>query len=282
MVYGIIIKIPYLIGGLLVGDILRKRREELGQDLREISDILKIKYDYLKSLENETFEKLPQEVYIKGYIREYAEYLQIDPQSAINAYIQQITPPQTIQKETADNELKRSKKPKLGFALILLIVILITISVIYMLFGQNEKAETRYPLQAEKEISSPQTVTGNEKPVSPVGTSQETPSTEKQQPAPLASAQTSEKSVPSSAEPDGQVLKVFATDKTWILVRIDNTHSKEMLLKPGESVEWHAKKSFLLTIGNAAGVRLVFNGKEMKNLGEKGQVIKIDLPSSAG
>jgi cytoskeleton protein RodZ len=53
----------------LVGEILKKRREELGRDLREISNYLKIRYDYLKALEDGDIEKLPAEVYIRGYIQ---------------------------------------------------------------------------------------------------------------------------------------------------------------------------------------------------------------------
>jgi cytoskeleton protein RodZ len=267
-------------GGLLVGDILRRKREESGQDLREISNILKIKHDYLKSLEEETFEKLPQEVYVKGYIREYAEYLQIDPESVINAYIQQIAPPPPEQKEIPEKEFKKKKKLKTGYVLILLLFFLIAIPASYMLFQSNEKAETRYPLQTEKEISSPQTETDKKMPASPVVTPQETPESATQQTASLPSAGTARESTPVSPATDGQVLEVFATDTTWLKVLIDKTDSNEMLLKAGESARWHAKTGFLLKIGNAAGVRLVFNGKEMKNLGEKGQVIIIGLPDS--
>ncbi|MFZ6017133.1 MAG: helix-turn-helix domain-containing protein [Nitrospirota bacterium] len=77
----------------MVGEILKKRREESGQDLREIAKTLKIRYDYLKAIEDENFEKLPVEVYIRGYIREYAKILNINPEAAIKAYTQQVSSP---------------------------------------------------------------------------------------------------------------------------------------------------------------------------------------------
>jgi cytoskeletal protein RodZ len=266
----------------LVGEILRKKREESGQDLRDISNVLRIKYDYLKSLEEGSFEKLPQEVYVKGYIREYAEYLQIDPQAAIDAYVQQIAPSLPEQKETLETAPKKRKRSKAGYLFLLVCVILVAIPLAYKVFQPDEIAVSDNPQQSENAVSSSQPGTVKGEPSSPAGTSPKPVSTQIQQPPLLPSAQATKETVRKVTEPGGQVLKVFATDTTWILVRIDSSHSKEMILKPGESAEWHAEKGFSLTIGNASGIRLLFNGKEMKNLGEKGQVIKIDLPDSSG
>ncbi len=81
-----------------------------------------------------------------------------------------------------------------------------------------------------------------------------------------------------SKESSQQVLEIIATDTTWILANIDGTELKEVLMKPGESVKWRARKSFSLKIGNAGGVRLNLNGEEIEKLGEIGQVVSIDLP----
>ncbi|PIV65464.1 MAG: hypothetical protein COS10_11215, partial [Nitrospirae bacterium CG01_land_8_20_14_3_00_44_22] len=44
------------------GEILKKKREELGYNLKEIAHTLRIRFDYLKAIEEGTFEKLPVEV----------------------------------------------------------------------------------------------------------------------------------------------------------------------------------------------------------------------------
>ena len=49
-------------------------------------------------------------------------------------------------------------------------------------------------------------------------------------------------------------------------------------MKPGDSVRWHARNGFFLKIGNAGGIKLVLNGKEVGKLGEEGEVVKINLP----
>jgi cytoskeletal protein RodZ len=264
----------------LVGDILKNRREELGQDLREISNTLKIKYDYLKAIEDGTLENLPQEVYVKGYIREYAEHLRIDPEAAINAYVQQISPPQVENKDIPEKEPEKRKIPKIGYVLISLLFILITITVAYTVFSHKGKDINRSAEQTQKEISSPYAEPMKKTPFSSVVKPGKTTLSDSKKETPLASTETKKEIVPPKSDVSRQVLEVFATDTTWLLVLIDKTDPKEMLLKPGDSAKWHAKNCFSLKIGNAGGIRLVFNGKEIKKLGEKGQVINIDLPSA--
>ena len=120
----------------MVGEILRKRREELGKDLREIADISKIRYDYLKAIEDEAFTKLPLEVYVKGYIREYAKILNIDPEVVIAAYIQQTSPSQAEKKEVPAEKTAQKKHLKIRYVLLLFLLL---IPVVFFLFSSNPK-----------------------------------------------------------------------------------------------------------------------------------------------
>ncbi len=74
-------------------------------------------------------------------------------------------------------------------------------------------------------------------------------------------------------------LELIAEDKTWVFVNIDDGESKEVLLNQGEYIKWSAKNDFSLKIGNAGGIKLIFDGKEIGPLGEKGQVVSLELPS---
>ncbi|MFO0754309.1 MAG: DUF4115 domain-containing protein [Thermodesulfovibrionales bacterium] len=69
-----------------MNNVLKKRREELGKDINEIAEITRIKRSYLRAIEEDDFEKLPVEVYTKGYIREYAEFLAIPMEQAFEPY----------------------------------------------------------------------------------------------------------------------------------------------------------------------------------------------------
>jgi len=41
---------------------------------------------YLEYLENGQYEKLPAEVYVRGFLRSYARYLNIDEQALVKLY----------------------------------------------------------------------------------------------------------------------------------------------------------------------------------------------------
>jgi cytoskeleton protein RodZ len=49
------------------------------------------------------------------------------------------------------------------------------------------------------------------------------------------------------------------------------------VLKPGEKLERRAE-SFNIDIGNAAGIKVKFKGKDMENLGKAGDVVHLRLP----
>jgi hypothetical protein len=231
----------------MVGEILKKRRAELGQDLREIANSLKIRYDYLKAIEDEDLEKIPAEVYIKGYIQEYAKSLHMDPKVLIDAYVQQKLPPQPEKNKIPEQEDVQGTGFKLRYVLIASLLIVSAIIVALAQLPTHQKKST---------LSVPAVATKVEPKV-----------------------ESRKESIPNPVKPE-LVLEVIADDTTWLLVTIDKTDSKEILMQPGESISWHAKQGFSLKIGNAGGVRLVFSGKDIGKLGEKGQVVKINLPEA--
>ncbi len=74
-------------------------------------------------------------------------------------------------------------------------------------------------------------------------------------------------------------LSFSASQETWILITIDNTEVKEVILKPGEDIKWEGEKGFQVTIGNAGGVKATFNGAPLELPGKTGKVVKLTLPS---
>ena len=84
---------------------------------------------------------------------------------------------------------------------------------------------------------------------------------------------------PPEVKHDNHNLELIAEDTTWIFITIDDSESKEMLLHQGDHIKLSAKNIFSLKIGNAAGIKLVFDGKEIGPFGEKDQVVTLTLPS---
>jgi curved DNA-binding protein CbpA len=69
------------------GHVLRQIREKRGIHLHEVALVTKIRVEILENLEHERFDDLPQEVYLKGHIINYASYLSLDPKKVADDYI---------------------------------------------------------------------------------------------------------------------------------------------------------------------------------------------------
>ncbi|MEO5358157.1 MAG: helix-turn-helix domain-containing protein [Nitrospirae bacterium YQR-1] len=70
----------------MIGDYLKKMRDESGISLEEISVRTNIKISYLMALEHEDYSSLPSELYIKGFISSYVKSLELDPAEAVKIY----------------------------------------------------------------------------------------------------------------------------------------------------------------------------------------------------
>jgi hypothetical protein len=69
-----------------IGSSLREARLRQGLDFPEIEQSTKIRGKYLRALEDEQFELLPAQTYVKGFLRSYAEYLGLDGQLYVDEY----------------------------------------------------------------------------------------------------------------------------------------------------------------------------------------------------
>ncbi|MDX1492276.1 MAG: DUF4115 domain-containing protein [Pseudohongiellaceae bacterium] len=68
------------------GELLAKKREELGYTIQQIADRLHITMHYVRALEANEYDKLPGDIFAKGYIRTYASIVKLDPDVLINVY----------------------------------------------------------------------------------------------------------------------------------------------------------------------------------------------------
>jgi cytoskeletal protein RodZ len=74
---------------------------------------------------------------------------------------------------------------------------------------------------------------------------------------------------------DGQlVLDLEATELSWVVVQIDNGSPQESLLRAGDKAQWRGQDQFILTLGNAGGVKAELNGKPQKPFGPSGKVAR--------
>lgn len=68
------------------GELLRQARESQGLPLDEIARGTHIRVEYLAAIEDNNFAQLPGDVYTRGFLRNYASFVGLNPQDVIVAY----------------------------------------------------------------------------------------------------------------------------------------------------------------------------------------------------
>ena len=89
-----------------LGNSLREARVRQGLDFPQVELATKIRAKYLRALEDEAFEVLPSETYVKGFLRSYAEALGLDGQ----VYVDEFT--SRYGSERRHDELPRRARPQ--------------------------------------------------------------------------------------------------------------------------------------------------------------------------
>jgi hypothetical protein len=69
-----------------IGNSLREARVRQGLDYTDVELATKVRAKYLQALEDERFELLPAQPYVKGFLRTYAEFLGLDGQLYVDEY----------------------------------------------------------------------------------------------------------------------------------------------------------------------------------------------------
>jgi cytoskeleton protein RodZ len=229
----------------LAGEILKKRREDLGRDIQEIADLLKIRADYLRAIEEDVFSKLPAPVYTNGYIRCYARYLGIDADSIVEHYTKNLSQPgpSTIFPVASF----RKKSPGIMYAVLLLVcAAVILVYFRYVREGSSDRVALT-PAKPETVAAAP----------------------------PMPAVDTKRSKEPAAGR---HSLGVSAAETTWMYIKFGDDGTEEMLLRPGESRDWSFSERAYLKVGNAGGIRINLDGSDLGTPGEHGQVVTLTLP----
>ena len=91
-----------------IGSSLREARLRQGLDFPEAEQATKIRGKYLRALEDEQFQLLPAQTYVKGFLRTYAEYLGLDGQ----LYVDEFNSRYVVGDEEAPHRPRRSPAPR--------------------------------------------------------------------------------------------------------------------------------------------------------------------------
>jgi hypothetical protein len=239
-----------------LGQYLRSAREARGIDLHEAAQQTRIGIAYLKALEAEDFSKLPGEVFVRGFLKNYGKYLQLEESQVMRKYGELMAPKAVAAPVAAkepppaiagsEPEQKTPKMPRSTTIETFIWSAGILIALILFLFTSLPNRRHQGAKHVVMPLSSEQTATA-QGPAMQIGK---------------------------------LYLEVVALEDTWLLVRTDSSPQKKALLKKGENLIWSADERFLLSYGSGKSLKLVLNGQELV-VNEPGNEVVRDLAITA-
>lgn len=240
----------------MVGNLLATERKKKGLEIIDAEQATGIRSTYLIALEQGHYGVLPGDVYVKGFIRNYGNYLGLDGAHLVHLYsdsVKEIEPIATPASTVHKGELKKPKSSKLKLANTLIVMLILVVS-----------AWSLYSWQ-KSSTSSPATN-------KPVVVSQK-----QGQPYPAAGGTPAATSTTSAVVPPVSnrrlILAAVYRDRCWTSVIADGKSIFEGIPKIGESFIWEADQQIIVNFGNAAAVELTLNGQPVGKIGEQGDVV---------
>ena len=83
------------------GAALRRSRMRRGVELDQIADVTKVTVKYLRYIEDEAFDRLPAEVYVRGFVSAYARAIGLDARRVANTYMERVEAARAPSKSTS-------------------------------------------------------------------------------------------------------------------------------------------------------------------------------------
>jgi cytoskeleton protein RodZ len=251
-----------------LGERFRAAREARGLSLSDVAEQIRIRSVYLAAIEEENWETIGAAVYVRGFLRTYARFLGIDPEEAVTEFNPGPRQPAASRNvPVADAAAaQRSASPQghvsqperrpisalLVWIASAVAVALIAFVVYNELTMRQQAGAPPVAVAPSGSVAEPSTV--------PAVSGSELPSA---LPSPAVS--------PSPSQANSLALVV--SSPSWLRVTVDGNVSMEGTFPAGTTKTFHGKTA-LVRIGNAGGVDVFVDGRNLGKLGKPGDVVE--------
>lgn len=266
-----------------IGTYLRQMREERSVSLDEISTKTYVPMRMLRALENAQFDILPEPVFVRGFIRRYADALGLDGLGIAKSFPLQPTPaaPSIPLPEVATTPAqpasssgveqirfaRSSRGRSLSFTPLFLVLGAIAVGgVAYALIVANDgsrptTSQTATPSADPSPAATPSAAPAPSAEVSPSPTAS---------PSPIASPSPTASPSPVASGPITVDLRFSGA--SWVRVRVDGQVAYEGTLPQGTQRRWSGQREVTVRAGNAGAVSVALNEGAAQPMGQPGQV----------
>jgi cytoskeleton protein RodZ len=230
-----------------IGATLREARMRAKIDITEVETRTKIRAKYLRAIENEEWDLLPGEIYVKSFLRTYGDYLGLDSRMLVDEFkrrydrptdheLRPLTPPRARERE-------RRRGSRLPPWVLIGAVLVVVVIVLYFVGNSTNPKSTTTPTAT-------------------TGVSQ------KHRPRPRHPA-----AVPVTKRASSVKLQLIATGQIYVCL-VDGTGKKLIpgqIFNAGQTIPTESAAKLLLTLGNNS-VKMKVNGSTVKVPGSSASV----------
>lgn len=289
-----------------LGSLLREAREAKGLSLVDVQEGTKINPKYLEALEDGRYNVLPTEVHARGFLRNYARFLELDPKPLLERYeisresysslpssdadeefAGAITGPQRegqVFFDPVNMELSNSGGRDSSSSIIRILIILALLASIALVANRflpllTGNGNTSESLTASLEEAVSNITNELDQQPEPTLDPAQNPAADE----PITSTSRNSALVlptPTATRPvlpatmDEIRMRLDITERTWMRITIDGEIVFEGLARKGDGpYEWLAEEEAQLLTGNAIGIFVTLNDIELGKLGGRGEVI---------
>lgn len=246
-----------------IGTTLREARSRKSLSLEEVHSRTKIHPRVLQLLEEDKFEKLPSPLFVKSFIKSYAEFLEINPRDLIQIYEKEKKEPEQVlfikppelreRKNTGGNDVWM--KVVGGILIIAAIFVLFKVSA-WAIGGIAHTLRTKvFVAHKVEKPKAKKEKTKKAEEVSAAVVKEEIPA--KPEIEWLRSVE--QGNFPKIGKKDKLTLKIKATDSVWIRVKSDGKVLFESTLKKNRTETWLAQDKIEIWSGNTSLMKLTLN-----------------------
>lgn len=234
-----------------IGAKLRQLRQQQAISTEQVAAKTFIPLRLLTALEEGESDHLPEPIFIQGFIRRYAEALNLDGAAFANTFSTNNLLP--IQLESESKEAPQAPSRVIPLYVVYILLMVAAASGLFFLVRTPQTAKPPVPQRKNLPIAQQQKPVAQPVPVNP------TP------------AKTSTPNVPIQ-------VTVSLTDESWMQVIVDGKTEFEGTLTKGDQKTWTATKKLSITAGNAGAVLISSNQanqEKQKPVGDLGEVKEV-------
>lgn len=239
-----------------IGETLAAARQRAGLSVGQVSETTRIRGAVIRAIEQDDFSLSGGDFYTRGHIRAIARAVDVDPAPLIQQYDDSHggAPRPTSVAEAFEPEtpikIGERRRPNWAAAMAVALIIVVAIGAVKVITGMGSSDDRQPP--ARHSAAAPARTAGPK------------PSPSKSSGGPVAMA------------PGEVSIRLSAVEDTWVSVHNDAGDQLFEGLIPADKVKtWSAKKKLKLILGNAGGVRLRVNGKDVGKPGNEGDVMRL-------